>query len=123
MTSPTNFPRGKPFQSKLEPVAQVIRDLRQHRKSYREIAQILRDEHGIAVDRTTIWSFVKVRSHPRRVITMADEASVVTVRRPSSVADGREAIAALKAKPAPVPKKPLFTYDEENPLTLKTEKT
>jgi hypothetical protein len=54
---------------------------------------------------------------------MADETTVVAVKKPVSIADGREAIAALKAKPAPVPKKVLFTYDEEKPLTLKTEKT
>jgi hypothetical protein len=119
VTTPTKFPRGKPFQSKLGPVTEVVRDLRRQRKSYREIAQILRDEHGLAVDRTTIWSFVKVRSHPRRVITMAEETAV---NRTSPVAEGRDAIAALKAKPAPVPKKPVFTYDEEKPLTLKPEK-
>jgi hypothetical protein len=123
VTTPTKFQRGKPFQSKLEPVAQVIRDLRRQRKSYREIAQVLRDAHGLAVDRTTIWSFVKVRSHPRRVITMADQAAVVAVRKPTSIADGRDPIAALKAKPAPAPKKALFTYDEDKPLTLKTEKS
>jgi hypothetical protein len=120
VTTPTKFQRGKPFQSKLEPVTEVIRDLRRLRKSYREIAQILRDEHGLAVDRTTIWNFVKVRSHPRRVITMSDEPFVLAKRL--SVADGRDAIAVLKAKPAPVTKKPVFTYDEEKPLTLKSEK-
>ena len=117
--TPTNFQRGRPFQSKLEPVAQVIRDLRRHRKSYREIAQILRDEHGVAVDRTTIWSFVKVRANPRRVIAMADESASVAMRTGTR---GFDAIAVLKAKPAPAVKKPLFTYDENQPLTLKTEK-
>jgi hypothetical protein len=117
--TPTNFLRGKPFQSKLEPVAQVIRDLRRHRKSYREIAQILRDEHGVAVDRTTIWSFVKVRSNPRRIVAMADESAPLAIRREIRSFD---AIAALKAKPAPAVKKPLFIYDENQPLTLKTEK-
>ena len=117
--TPTNFQRGRPFQSKLEPVAQVIRDLRRHRKSYREIAQILRDEHGITVDRTTIWSFVKVRSNPRRVIAMADESAPSAAR---TGIRGFNAIAALKAKPAPAVKKPLFTYDENQPLILKTEK-
>jgi hypothetical protein len=121
VTSPTKLPRGKPFQSKLEPVREIIRDLRRQRKSYREIAQILRAEHCLTVDRTTIWSFVKVRSHPRRVITMSDEP-VVTVKRPS-VANGRDAIAVLKAQSAPLPKKPLFTFDEDKPLTLKTEKS
>jgi len=119
VTTPTNFRRGKPFQSKLEPVAQVIRDLRRHRKSYREIAQILRDEHGVAVDRTTIWSFVKVRANPRRVIAMVDESAPVAMRNGTR---GLDAIAALKAKPAPAVKRPLFIYDENQPLTLKTEK-
>jgi hypothetical protein len=123
VTTPTKFQRGKPFQSKLEPIAQVIRDLRRQRKSYREIAQVLRDAHGLAVDRTTIWSFVKVRSHPRRVITMADQTTATAARKSSSTADGRDAIAALKAKPAPMPKKALFTYDEDKPLTLRTEKS
>jgi hypothetical protein len=54
---------------------------------------------------------------------MADEAAVVALRKPTSNADGRDAIAALKAKPAPAPKKILFTYDEDKPLTLKTEKS
>jgi len=121
VTTPTHFQRGKPFQSKLEPVREIIRGLRRKRKSYREIAQILRDEHGVAVDRTTIWSFVKVRSHLRRVITMADEL-VLAVKRPS-FAEGRDAINTLKAKPAPEAKKPIFTYDEDKPLTLKTEKS
>ena len=111
--------RGKPFQSKLEPVAQVIRDLRRHRKSYREIAEILRDEHGVAVDRTTIWSFVKVRSNPHRVIAMADDSTPVAL---STETRGFNAIAVLKAKPAPAVKRPLFIYDENQPLTLKTEK-
>ena len=119
VTTPTNFRRGKPFQSKLEPVAQVIRDLRRHRRSYREIAQILRDEHGVAVDRTTIWSFVKVRSNPRRVITMAGESAPGAARTGTR---GFNAIAVLKAKPAPAVKRPLFIYDENQPLTLKTEK-
>ena len=116
---PTNFQHGRPFQSKLEPVARVIRDLRRHRKSYREIAQILRDEHGVAVDRTTIWSFVKVRANPHRVIAMADDSTPVAIRNGMR---GLDAIAALKAKPAPEVKKPLFIYDENQPLTLKTEK-
>jgi len=123
VTTPTKFQRGKPFQSKLEPVAQVIRDLRRQRKSYREIAQVLRDAHSLRVDRTTIWSFVKVRSHPRRVITMADETAGAADRKPTSMADGRNPIAVLKAKPQPVPKKALFTYDEDKPLTLKTDKS
>jgi hypothetical protein len=108
--------RGKPFQSKLVPFTDLIRDLRRRRKSYREIARILCDEHGIVADRTTIWSFVKVRSKSRRVFTMAEES--VPLRAATSSPDP---IAALKAKPPPAAPKPIFTYDENKPLTLKTD--
>jgi len=115
-THPTS--RGKPFQSKLEPFADLIRELRRRRKSYREIAEVLRDEQGIAADRTTIWSFVKVRSKPRRMIAMAEE---------SASAPAREAlldpILRLKAKPVPETKKPIFTFDENKPLTLTTQQS
>ena len=108
--------RGKPFQSKLEPVAEIIRDLRRHRKSYRQIAQILRDEHGLVADRSTIWNYVKVRSKPRRDFAMLEEASAI-----SRTAASRSAIELLKAKPLPPAKKPIFTFDENKPLTLITE--
>jgi IS30 family transposase len=111
--------RGKPFQSKLEPFAEIIRDLRRHRKSYRQIAQILRDEHGVVADRSTIWNYVKVRSKPRRDFAMLEEPSALSRTAVSS----RSAIELLKAKPLPPAKKPIFTFDENKPLTLKTEQS
>ena len=111
--------RGKPFQSKLEPVAEIIRDLRRHRKSYRQIAQVLRDEHGILVDRSTIWNYVKVRSKPRRDFVMLEDASAIS----RTAASSRSAIELLKAKPLPPAKKPLFTFDENKPLTLITKQS
>ena len=94
----------------------MIRDLRRRRKSYREIAQVLRDEHDVIADRTTIWSFVKVRSKSRHVFAMADDSVVAHAGKSSP-----DPIAALKAKPLPVAPKPIFTYDESKPLTLKTD--
>jgi len=111
--------RGKPFQSKLEPVVEIIRDLRRHRKSYRQIAQILRDEHGVVADRSTIWNYVKVRSKPRRDFAMLEESSAIS----RTAVSGRSAIELLKAKPLPPAKKPIFTFDENKPLTLKTEQS
>jgi hypothetical protein len=110
--------RGKPFQSKLEPFADLIRDLRRRRKSYRLIAQMLRDEHGIVADHTSIWSYVKVRSRSRPVYTMTED----TVRKhptPSAL----DPIARLKAKPVAAPSAPIFQYDENKPLTLINEKS
>lgn len=111
---------GKPFQSKLEPMSQVIRDLRRQRKSYREIAEILRDQYNITADRTTIWSFVKVRSKPRHLIAMRDDSPQISssATRHGSI---RNAIEVLKAKPAPDVKKPVFNFDENKPLTLRKE--
>ena len=111
--------RGKPFQSKLEPVIEIIRDLRRHRKSYRQIAQILRDEHGIVADRSTIWNYVKVRSKPRRDFAMLEDSSAVS----RTAVNGRSAIELLKAKPLPPAKKPIFTFDENKPLTLITKQS
>jgi hypothetical protein len=109
--------RGKPFQSKIEPFADLIRDWRRRRKSYRLIAQMLRDEHGIVVDHTSIWSYVKVRSRARPVYTMT-ESAVGQRRTPSAL----DPIARLKAKPVAAPSAPIFQYDENKPLTLINEK-
>jgi hypothetical protein len=110
--------RGNPFQSKLEPFADIIRDLRRHRKSYRLIAQMLRDEHGIIVDHSSIWSYVKVRSRSRPVHTMTENTGR---QRPTPSA--LDPIARLKAKPVATPPAPVFQYDENKPLTLINEKS
>lgn len=110
--------RGNPFQSKLEPFADLIRDWRRRRKSYRLIAQMLRDEHGIATDHTSIWSYVKVRSRSRPVYTMAEDA-VRKLPAPPAL----DPIARLKAKPVSAPSAPIFEYDENKPLTLINEKS
>jgi hypothetical protein len=110
--------RGNPYQSKLEPFADLIRDWRRRRKSYRHIALLLRDEHGVVTDHTSIWSYVKVRSRSRPVYTMTEN----TVRqRPTPSA--LDPIARLKAKPVAAPSAPIFQYDENKPLTLINEKS
>jgi hypothetical protein len=111
-------PRGKPFQSKLDPFADLIRDLRRRRKSYRLIAQMLRDEHGIVADHTSIWSYVKVRSRSRPVYTMTENTGG---QRPTPSA--LDPVARLKAKPVVAPPAPIFQYDENKPLTLINEKS
>jgi hypothetical protein len=110
--------RGNPFQSKLEPFADMIRDWRRRRKSYRLIAQMLRDEHGVVTDHTSVWSYVKVRSRSRHVYTMTED-SVRKHPTPSAL----DPIARLKAKPVAAPSPPIFEYDENKPLTLINEKS
>jgi hypothetical protein len=118
VSQPLPSSRGKPFQSKLEPFVDLIRDWRRRRKSYRLIAQMLRDEHSIIVDHTSIWSYVKVRSRSRPVYTMT-ENTVGQRSTPSAL----DPIARLKAKPVAAPSAPIFEYDENKPLTLINEKT
>ena len=109
--------RGNPYQSKLEPFTDLIRDWRRRRKSYRLIAQILRDEHGVVTDHTSIWSYVKVRTRSRPVYTMTENTGR---QRPTPSA--LDPIARLKAKPVATPPAPVFQYDENKPLTLINEK-
>ena len=79
---------------------------------------MLRDEHGVVTDHTSIWSYVKVRSRSRTVYTMT-EHTVGQLPRPS----GLDPIARLKAKPVAAPPPPIFQYDENKPLTLINEKS
>jgi hypothetical protein len=107
--------RGKPFRSKLEPFAELIRNLRRKRNSYQEIQDKLREEHGITASRSSIFSFVKVRSKRRKFYAMTEgavAASTTPARHPL------DAIEALRRKPIPEPKKKIFEFDETKPLTL-----
>jgi len=53
---------AKAARSKLEPYSDLIRQLRQRRWTYDQIAQALRDEFGLCAHRTTIHAFVKARA-------------------------------------------------------------
>jgi len=59
-------PAGKPYRSKLLPHASVIAKLQRLGRSYGQIAEFLRDAHGLKVHRDTIHSFVVVRSRGRK---------------------------------------------------------
>lgn len=52
--------------SKLEPFRELIRQLRIEDVTYRDIADRLKKDYNIDVNHTTILSFVKVRSKPRK---------------------------------------------------------
>jgi hypothetical protein len=107
--------RGKPFHSKLEPFAELIRDLRRRRNTYQEIRDKLREEHGITASRSTIFSFVKVRSKRRKFYTMTEGVAPVS---PTQARHTLDPIEALRRKPLPEPKKKIFEFDETKPLTL-----
>ncbi len=102
----------------LEPFADFIRDLRRRRKSYRLIARMLRDEHGVVTDHTSDWSYVKVRSRSRPVYTMTEDTA-----RKHQAPSALDPIARLKEQPVVAPATPIFQNDENNPLPLINEKS
>ena len=55
----------KPPRSRLEPHLALITEMRKRNRSYREIAQVLRDVCGLNVGASTIHDFVRTRSKPR----------------------------------------------------------
>ena len=107
--------RGKPFRSKLEPFAEIIRELRRKRNSYQEIRDALHEEHGISASRSTIFSFVKVRSKRRKFYAIAEGMAPAS---PTPALRSSDAIEALRRKPIPKPEKKIFEFDENKPLTL-----
>ena len=63
---------GKPFHSKLAPHEALIRDLRRQGRTYREIAEILKKDHGLEVHPDTVNSFVIVRAKGAKVYALPD---------------------------------------------------
>jgi hypothetical protein len=76
---------GKPFQSKLIPYEDLIRDLRKAGRTYREISDILKKDHGIEAHPDTVNSFVIVRARGAKVYTLPDPAPSTpqTVTKPA----------------------------------------
>ena len=74
---------GKPFQSKLEPFYEFIRECRAKRWSYQKIAEVLTIEKNLPVGANTVFSFVKVRAKRRRVYTLPPLESALSQASPS----------------------------------------
>ena len=61
---------GKPFQSKLEPFYEFIREGRCKRRSYQKIAEVLTHEKSLPVSANAVFSFVKVRAKRRKLYAL-----------------------------------------------------
>lgn len=72
----------KPFQSKLRPHLEFIRECRAQDMSYPRIAAELRARFGLSAAPSTIFAFVKVRCRRRTVFTMPAPESVRAVTTP-----------------------------------------
>jgi IS30 family transposase len=57
----------RPARSKLEPYAELLRELRQRRWTFQRIAAALRERFGVSVSPSTIHDFVRVRAHRARI--------------------------------------------------------
>ena len=55
---------GRPFQSSLEPHLEIIRALRLKRRTWRQIAEALKTEHGLEIDPAAIYKFFKRQVRP-----------------------------------------------------------
>lgn len=73
----------KPYQSKLIPHLDLVKEIRKAGWSYRRIAAELEEKHQLKVDRTTIFAFVKVRSRKRRVIQILESPDSASPKRKS----------------------------------------
>jgi IS30 family transposase len=92
---------GKPFQSKLLPHLAFVRERRARRWSYVRIAAALRQEHGLSVAPSTIFSFVKVRARrPRAVHTLPEEAAVSHATAGEGTASAARSSANIPRLPA-----------------------
>ena len=122
--------RGKPFQSKLLPLANVILSWRRSGCSFGWIRAALFEKHGIVASRSTIHSFVMTQQKrggglPRR----SPRATVIRKVLPAEPvasdcrADPFDAVEALRGKQPAPPRRPAFKFDETKPLTLKTKTT
>ena len=78
---------GKPFQSKLVPHTEFIRESRARGLGYREIAAELHSRFGLRTAPANIFSFVKVRARRRPMFAMPQhETLAVSPTRPAPAA-------------------------------------
>ena len=113
----------KPYQSKLIPYEAEIVALRATRPPtpYARIAEILCERYALSVHRDTIHSFVRVRSHGRKVFCFAPQVETVCLdlKRTTSAGPNPSAVglSALSSTidPRPAPK---FNYKPSDRYNL-----
>jgi len=64
---------ARPARSKLEPYAELIRELRQRRWTFRKIADALRERFAVTASPSTIHDFARVRAQRARAETQRTE--------------------------------------------------
>jgi|ERR1035437_3392669 hypothetical protein len=100
---------GKPFQSKLLPHTEFIRECRAEGMGYRQIAADLRMRFGLKTAAANVFSFVKVRARRRPVFTLPPHESAAT-------APGARPTVARVTLPRPATGGNWLNYDPSKPL-------
>jgi hypothetical protein len=115
---------GKPFQSKLIPYKNEIAVLRSERPpaSYARIATVLKERHGLSIQRAAIAKFVKVRSGGRKVYFIRKDIAAGRAMSPQHATQAQQA--AASGQPANLsPKqdrpKPVFEFQYSERYNLK----
>jgi hypothetical protein len=95
---------GKPFRSILEPHFEFIRELRQRRKTWRQITELLFTEKGIRV--TVFAPYLFYRRKLKRAVKPNWENTGNDSRLPP--AHPNVAASRPQSRPSPLPPKPVF---------------
>ena len=87
----------RPYRSKLQPFEAEIAAMRQKRPPtpYREIVKILKNQHGVFVQLSTLANFVKVHSKGRRTAV----ASQILGKAVSVMPASRSSLRTGKSRP------------------------
>lgn len=109
--------------SKLEPHEDLIRQLRRKGRTYEEIAQFFAEKLNLKVAPSTIYAFVRVRARRHHRLRVELPPATAISRMPQPAISGndetvRRRMEELKRRRPPEPEKPLFHYDENEPLHL-----
>ena len=112
--------------SRLEPYMALITELRRRGWSYADVARVLEEKCQVKVAPSTIFDFLRVRAKTKGKSNkpagrpQAEKLSEGEVSPPKNEERTvEERIAALKQRPATTKgQKPVFTYREDEPLSL-----
>lgn len=104
---------GKPYKSRLSPYENFIRKSRNNGITYKEIVAELKSRYGLTTSINSVFSFVKVRSKKRKVISMLEADNQIEVRKTfSGIVTREKQISISKEKP-----KGKFHYNPDEPIT------
>jgi len=115
---------GLPFRSKLAPFEQDIIELRRKRPpvAYREIAQLLKEQHGVEITINGVFAFLQTRRKwDRRAATESKKATPqVASQHPNSRQTVTPAVAANRPGDSNqgTPGRKLFNYTYSNTYNL-----